>query len=528
MGEQERGLEARRLAAIVESSDDAIISKDLNGIVQSWNRAAQKIFGYTAEEMIGQSIRRIIPADRQSEEDDVVAKIRAGDNVDHFETIRQAKDGTLLPISLTISPIRDDTGRVIGASKIARDIRDRRDADAERAHLLALAEDSALAAEHASQIKDEFLATLSHELRTPLNAILGYARMANSGMLSPEKLPRAIETIERNATSLAQIVEDVLDVSRIVSGKMRLDVQTLDLAALVRDSIEAVQPGADAKGITITTALESGPGPVSGDPQRLQQVIWNLLSNAVKFTGGGGRVEVRVARVGGHVELSVADSGVGIAPEFMPHIFERFRQADAGTTRERGGLGLGLAIVRQLVELHGGTVGADSGGVGRGSTFVVSLPLAAAARPVPVNLFDLNSPLMGNPTDLRGVVVLAVDDDADALEMIRDILESAGATVATASSVAMALTLLEQVLPDVLVSDLAMPVVDGFALIAEIRRHTNPRIRPLPALALTAYARSEDRTKAIRRGFQAHLAKPIEPTELTATVLRLSRDAKAK
>jgi PAS domain S-box-containing protein len=351
---------SRRLAAIVESSDDAIISKNLDGIVMSWNSAAERIFGYRAEEMIGTSIRRIIPEDRQGEEDTTLATIRRGGKVDHFETVRRRKNGELIDISLSVSPIRDDDGRIVGASKIARDI--------------TLLRQAFLAAQEANRLKDDFLASLSHELRTPLNAILGYTRILRAGIIGPDRYDKAIETIERNANSLAQIVEDVLDVSRIISGKMRLNVQLVDVPDIVQAAVDAVTPAADAKGVGIETVIDPRATPVSGDPDRLQQVLWNLASNAVKFTNRGGKVQVRLERVDSHVEVVVNDTGIGISREFLPHIFERFRQADAGITRERGGLGLGLAIARQLVEMHGGTIDVASGGAGLGSTFRVRLP----------------------------------------------------------------------------------------------------------------------------------------------------------
>jgi PAS domain S-box-containing protein len=682
------------LSAIVESSDDAILSKDLNGIVTSWNKAAERMFGYTAPEIIGKSIRTLIPADRQAEEDVVLASIRRGQKVDHFETIRKRKDGSLVPISLTVSPIVDPHGRVIGASKIARDISDRVRLEAAKAHLLIEAEENAavteklnhvgtivasaldrdsvvqavidaatevttaqfgaffynvtdergessmlyaisgapreafskaptprstevfapifdyervvrsdditkdsryarttphglpagefpvhsylavpvrnrsgdvagalffghaqvgrfaerherlavgvaswaaIALENASlyvgvqeagRLKDEFLATLSHELRTPLNAILGYARMIRAGIVAPERHQKAVETIERNATSLTQIVEDVLDVSRIISGKMRLNVQPVNVPDVVRSAVEAVLPAADAKGVRIDMILDPAAGPISGDPERLHQVVWNLMSNAVKFTSRHGRVHVRVERVDSHVEVVVSDTGVGIPRNFVPHIFERFRQADAGTTRERGGLGLGLSITRQLVEMHGGTIDATSAGEGKGATFRVRLPLmivqtdllSERIRPtVPLNERDVNVP------DLRGVSVLAVDDDPDAVTMVREILEAAGAQVWTAGSAPQALDVLRAVRPDVLVADLGMPQMDGFALIREIRRHSDPVVSQLAAAALTAYARSEDRTKALRSGFQIHLSKPIDPGELMAAIAALAR-----
>ena len=540
---------ARRLAAIVESSDDAIVGKDLDGTVLSWNQAAEKMFGYTAADMIGTSIRRIIPADRQSEEDAVLASIREGRRVDHFETVRKTRDGKLVPISLTISPIRDEDGNVVGASKIARDISDRKrteqqiaraaqrdaflaeatltltssldyghtvrtlarlavpyladycafdvvnvegamervatahvlpekaqiaedirarygDPDAQtspqqvmRARTVSLirdvtdqmlatiargdserlaklrslglvsymclpivAHDRALGAmtlanaesgrhfsdedvriaqdlasrtalaietaqsyhqlQSANRLKDEFLATLSHELRTPLNAVLGYARMLQSGAITDDKVPQAIEVINRNAAALAQIVEDVLDVSRIVLGKARLKIEPTDIAVVVEDAVAAVKPAADAKGIRLKCTLGNGTATVDGDHSRLQQVVWNLLSNAVKFTPQGGSIDVRVAQDDAHVEIVVSDTGIGFPASFRPHVFERFRQAESGTTRLHGGLGLGLAIARHIVEMHGGTIEAESPGEGMGATFSVLLPLSkvGAAR----------------------------------------------------------------------------------------------------------------------------------------------------
>jgi PAS domain S-box-containing protein len=363
-----RGRLASRLAAIVESSDDAIIGKDLTGTVTSWNSSAERIFGYSAAEMIGRSIRLIIPPDRQGEEDHVLGSIRRGDSVAHFETVRLRKGGATVPISLTVSPIRDDAGIVVGASKIARDITERQLAEEELSR-------ARLDAEQANRLKDEFLATLSHELRTPLNAVLGYARMLRAGSIEPERQPRALEILERNATSLAKIVEDVLDVSRIITGKTHLDVQSLDLISVIDQAVGTVRPAAEAKGVHMQAVVDRQVPPVSGDPSRLQQVFWNLLANAVKFTPGGGRVQIQLASADdAHVEVVVSDTGVGIAPEFLPHVFDRFRQADSRFSREHGGLGLGLAICRHLVELHGGTIHAASDGEGKGATFRVKLP----------------------------------------------------------------------------------------------------------------------------------------------------------
>jgi PAS domain S-box-containing protein len=514
---------ARHLAKVVESSDDAIVSKDLNSIVTSWNRAAERLFGYTASEAIGQSIRVIIPADRQGEEDDVMARIRLGESVTHYETLRQRKDGELVPISLTVSPIYDDHGTVVGASKIARDISERTELSQENARLYAEAQE-------ANRLKDEFLAVLSHELRTPLNAILGYSRLLRGNLLPADQVTRALETLERNARWLTQIVDDVLDVSRIVSGKIRLDVQPVDLSAVINNAVATVQPAADAKHVRVQAVIDPRSGPVSGDPDRLQQVVWNLLSNAVKFTSKGGRVQVRLERVNSHIEIVVSDTGAGISADFLPLVFERFRQADSGPTRKTGGLGLGLAIVRHIVEMHGGTVRAASAGEGQGATFTVSLPLMIV-QPVPAlkrehPVAERRDPLPG-VGDLRGVHVLAVDDEADALGLLRDVLELAGARVTTASSASAALAALGSANPDAILADIGMPDMDGHELIRTIRQLPDPDVRDIPAAALTAFARSEDRTRALQSGFEMHLSKPVDPGELVASIATLVRRKRA-
>ena len=678
------------VTSIVDSSLDAIITKDLNGIITSWNAAAQQLFGYSAEEMIGEPVRKLFPADRQKEEDDILVRLRRGERIEPFETVRVAKDGRQLDISVTISPLRNASGVIIGASKIARDITSVKAAEAERRRLLeenatttealnnvgaivasdldrdkvvqavtdaatelttaefgaffyniisgagesytlytisgvpreafskfpmprntavfeptfkgtgvvrsaditqdprygknpphhgmpqghlpvrsylaipvkersgvvigglffghsevarftekherlasgiavwasvALENASMYAAvQEASRLKDDFLASLSHELRTPLNAILGYARMLRRGVLASDRQDKALETIDRNATSLAQIVEDVLDISRIVSGKLRLKVQAVDVPEVVRNAIDAVTPAADAKGVRIESVIDPHASPISGDPERLQQILWNLLSNAVKFTGKGGRVQVRLERVNSHVEVAVSDTGIGISPEFLPHVFERFRQADAGIARERGGLGLGLSIARQLTEIHGGTIEVASGGIGQGATFRVKMPLRIV-HPMRAESDAAPGQVMARTQfgDLRDVHVLAVDDDADALAMLAELLAVAGAQVTTAQSAAEAMRRLDAEVPSVLVADLGMPHVNGFQLIEQIRRHHDPRVRRIPAAALTAYARAEDRVKALRAGFQIHLAKPADPAELVTTVAALAK-----
>jgi PAS domain S-box-containing protein len=372
-----------RLAAIVDSSDDVIVSKTLDGIITSWNRAAERLFGWAADEAVGRPITLIIPADRRAEEQEVLARIGRGERVDHFETVRVTKDGRPVEVSITVSPVRDASGRIVGASKIARDIGDRRRLEAERARLLAREQEARLEAEALNRAKDELLATVSHELRTPLNSIFGWARMLQSAGLDEATRARAVDAIVRNASAQARLVEDLLDLSRIVAGRMRLDVQAVDLNAVVEAALETVRPAAAVREVELAVALDGSVGTIAGAPDRLQQVVWNLLTNAVKFTPAGGRVEIASRRVEATVEIVITDTGEGIAADLLPHVFEPFRQGDSSSTRAHGGLGLGLALVRQLVELHGGCVRAESPGPGRGSTFTVTLPLtpAVVARP---------------------------------------------------------------------------------------------------------------------------------------------------
>lgn len=808
-----------QLAAIVASSDDAIVSKDLNGIIQSWNAAAERIFGYTSEEMIGQSITKLMSPEKYDEEREILAKIRRGERVNHFHTTRLRKDGRSIEISVTISPVRDSTGTIIGASKIARDItdtnrvarersrlyelgrsmaeysgvhdlvqtitdaatelsgaqygaffynvvneageayllytlsgvdrshfenfpmprntavfaptfegigivrsdditadppyghnepyhgmlprhlpvrsylavpvlgRDRtvlgglffghaevgkfteqseaivasvaghagialenarlqrelaenatkfsllansipqlawmarpdgelfwyndrwyeytgaepksqmgwgwesvhdpnelprvkekwqqalqngtpwedmfplrrhdgqfrwhlsrarpwRDESGritvwfgtntditeqralmeEREHLLAAERAARSEAERVGRMKDEFLATLSHELRTPLSAMLGWSQLLQS-QHDDETLREGLEVIERNARAQTQLIEDLLDMSRIVSGKIRLDVQHVELAAVINSSVDLLKPSADAKGLRLHRVLDPLASPVSGDPNRLQQVVSNLLSNAIKFTPRGGKVEILLERVNSHVEVTVTDTGKGISPDFLPHVFDRFRQADASTTRSFGGLGLGLSIVKQLVELHGGTVRAKSAGEGLGATFTVSLPLAIVKR----QLRDREHPTAPRYSSasedieisLKGTVVLVIDDEPDARDLIERLLVSRGATVLKAESADYGLKLLTTNRPDVVLSDIGMPHRDGYDFIRTVRSQPPGAGGKTPAIALTAFARSEDRTRAMMAGYQVHLSKPVEPNELIVTVASL-------
>ncbi|HEX7316974.1 MAG TPA: PAS domain S-box protein [Pyrinomonadaceae bacterium] len=818
------------LAAIVESADDAIISKTLEGVITSWNNGAERIFGYTADEIIGKHVTILFPEDHIDEEPAILARIRAGERVEHYETVRRHKDGSIIEISLTISPIRAKDGRVIGASKIARDITEQRRAqreldesatrlslamaasrmgdwnwdvatdevtlsetgahifglrpdepatwaamrerlheeDRERARVAVeeslaargdydieyrvvkpdgshrwvlargrglygddgrvlgmlgvvqdmterketeealreqtealrtvnevgrlisaeldlhrmvqavtdaateltgarfgsffynvlnqegesymlytlsgvpreafahfpmprntdifaptfrgegvvriddvkldprygknspyygmpeghlpvtsylavpvvsrsgevlgglffghpeprvfterharivegLAAQAAVAmdnarlyeaaqraraeaerlyreAQESSRLKDEFLATVSHELRTPLTAILGWAHMLRMGQFDSAAASHALETVERNARAQAQLIDDLLDVSRIVAGKLRIDVRSVDPNAFIEAAVEAVRPAAEAKGVRLQKVLDTGVS-VTGDPVRLQQVVWNLLANAIKFTPRGGRVQVRLERVNSHVEIAVNDTGAGIAPDFLPHVFDRFRQADQKTTRTHGGMGLGLAIVRHLVELHGGTVRAESEGEGHGATFTVLLPVAPVyhgeeetARVHPAARSML--PAFETVDRLDGVKVLVVDDEPDTRELLTAGLGRCGAEVLAVGSAAEAFEAVEKSPPDLIISDIGMPGEDGYELMRRVRGLPAASGGRVPAIALTAYARVEDRMQALRAGYQMHVPKPVELAELAAVAMSLVR-----
>jgi signal transduction histidine kinase/ActR/RegA family two-component response regulator len=426
----------------------------------------------------------------------------------------------LAPLVTAIQEIRDVAAALVAASD------ERARAEIHREDLLGKEQIARARAEAADRAKDEFLAVLSHELRTPLNAVYGWARMLRAGQLrDAEQLTRAFDVIERNASAQVQLVNDLLDVSRVISGKMRLDVRTVDPRGVVEAALDAVRPAADAKGIRLQPVLDPRAGPITGDPDRLQQVVWNLLINAVKFTPKGGRVQVHLQRVNSHVEIVVSDTGQGIPPDVLPVIFERFRQADSSSTRAHAGLGLGLALVRHLVELHGGTVEARSAGDGLGATFVVSLPVAIAEVTAPVDRVH-PTPSAPNPLDggtrLEGLRVLVVDDDPDSLELARAILERAGAAIRIAVSASEGLAAVQAWRPDVLVSDIEMPGEDGYALIRNVRLLDAKNGGRTPAVALTAYGRTQDRMLSLAAGYTMHVAKPVDPAELTLILASVS------
>jgi PAS domain S-box-containing protein len=515
--EQARAL----LAGIVDSSEDAIISKSLDGIVTSWNKSAERMFGWKADEAIGKSIVMIIPPELRDEETMILGRLRQGQRIEHFETVRQTKDGRRLNISLSISPVRNRNGEIIGASKIARDITERVLMEEERDSLLTSERAARERAEAASRAKDEFVAMISHEIRSPLNAILGWAQMLRQGTLDQAAMSNALESIERNARAQAQLVSDLLDISRVITGKLRINARPVDITNSLESALESVRPAAEAKQIQIEVDREQYATVVTGDADRLQQVFWNLLSNAVKFTPRGGRVNVKVSRSDSQLELSVSDTGAGINPEFLPFIFERFTQADTTTARRHAGLGLGLAIVRHIIELHGGTVTAESEGADKGATFRINLPVRAlktrgsddADKPLPVN--DLAENIA-----LDKVRVMVVDDEIETRELLKMMLASHGAHVETFGSGAEALPQIDEWHPQVIVSDIGMPGQDGYTFMRKVRG-LGTDAQKIPAIALTAYARAEDRMRALSAGFQMHVPKPVEASELVMVIASL-------
>jgi PAS domain S-box-containing protein len=512
------------LARIVDSSDDAIISKDLSGVITSWNAGAERIFGYAAAEAIGQSITIIIPAERRNEETEILRRLSQGRSIEHFETQRLTKDGRRVSISLTVSPVRNRHGVVIGASKIARDITDRVRADEERARLLASERAARALAEDASRAKDEFLATVSHELRTPLNAILGWAALLERTASQDARTSKGLQSIHRNTRALAQLVDDLLDVSRMISGKMRLDVAPMDLGGVIDAAVETILPAASAKDIAIHVVVDPAVRTMVGDPTRLQQAVWNLLSNAVKFTPAGGRVDVSMRADRGEIELAVTDSGIGIDATFLPYVFDRFRQADPSSTRAQSGLGLGLAIVRHLVELHGGTVRAESDGPDAGTRFVIRLPrrqLALMARDpgMPVSAAVATA---ADVPRLDGLRVLIVDDDRESREVMLEALQGYGASLRAAMSASDAVDAMSEFKPHLVLSDIAMPSRDGYTVLREVRALETSLGRHVPVAAVTAYAHAEDRKRAMAAGFDEYLAKPVDPVALARAVAALA------
>jgi PAS domain S-box-containing protein len=497
-----------RFRLLVESVKGyAMFALDPEGRVATWNAGAERIKGYTAAEIIGQHFSVFyVPADVEAGQCEHELGVASREGRFEDEGWRVRKDGTRFWAHVAITALRDERGTLRGFAKVTQDLSDRRRADEER---LRLAQE-----QEANRVKDEFLATLSHELRTPLNAILGWSVLLHESVDESSPLLRGIQTIQRNAQAQAKIIDDILDVSRIITGKMRIEAGAVELSAVVRAAIEVVRPAALAKEISLVVDA-SIEVPVIGDATRLQQVIWNLLSNAVKFTSQGGEVRAALTATASEALLEVTDNGRGIDARFLPEVFDAFRQADSSTTRRHGGLGLGLAIVRNIVGLHGGVVSASSDGPGQGATFRVVLPLALAASVEP------SSARESFKTAMDGVEVLIVDDDEDAREMLAEILGARGARVTTTGSVEQALEIVAKARPSVVVTDIAMPSADGYELMRRLL--AMPAASAVPVIALSAYARREDRERGALAGFHSYFTKPVNPRALVDAIVSAAR-----
>ena len=517
--------------SLIESNIDALMTTDPSGIITDVNKQMEALTGCPRDELIGAPFKNYFTDPERAEAG--IKLVLSEKNIVDYELTARARDGKKTVVSYNATTFYDRNRTLQGVFAAARDITERKQAEEQRARLLERERNARAEAETANGIKDEFLATVSHELRTPLNAVLGWARMLTSKQLTKARATHAIETIERNAASLALIIDDLLDVSRIVAGTLNVASHPVDLMAVTQTALDVVRPTAAAKHIDLQCSADPASVEcVEGDADRLQQVIGNLLTNAVKFTPEGGRVDVSVARAGPQMEVKVVDTGQGIETDFLPHVFERFRQADGAATRQHGGLGLGLAIVRQLVELHGGTVHGASEGKGRGATFTVRLPISSADARVerrPMLTERRSVAAMASPTPraqrLDDMRILVVDDNDDGRTLTVFLLTQAGARVNAVASAREALLAKEAQRPDVLVSDIGLPDEDGYALLRQIRQQEAEHGGFLPAIALTGYARAEDRTRVLAAGFQGHVTKPIEPAELIAAIAALARES---
>ena len=496
------------LAAIVESSDDAIVSKTLEGVIRSWNGAAQRLFGYTAEEAVGQPVTLIIPQERVQEEEEILAKLRSGERIDHFETVRVAKSGRRIDVSLTISPIRNMNGVIVGASKIARDISQRKASDqAQRRAEEALRE--------ADRRKDEFLAVLAHELRNPLAPIRYAVAMARKEGRSDTEWRQAQGIIERQVAHMGRLLDDLLDVSRITRGTLILRPSSVDLGSVVAAAQESARPLIEDRCHTLVVRLPEERIRLVVDPVRLAQVLANLLTNAAKYTDNGGRIELEARRRRGELALCVRDNGIGISAQMMPRVFTLFAQESPAIDRSEGGLGIGLALVRGLVELHGGTVHAYSRGVGRGSQFVVRLPIGNAVEDDRTDADETAAPAGAEAKPLR---LLVADDNRDTAATCAALLEASGHQVSVAHTGREAFDLASRLEPEALLLDIGMPELNGYQLAQRIRRTGWGRRAML--IAITGWGQEEDRRRALAAGFDWHLTKPIDPNRLEALLQR--------
>ena len=508
-----------RFRTLCACSPLGIYLADVEGRCTYINPRCQAICGLTLEESLAEVWQREVhPEDRDRVVADWLAWIN--ESQEYSNEFRLAGSENVRWVHVQSSPMFSDLGKLIGHVGTVRDVTDRKQAEEERSRLIR-EQVARQEAERANQMKDEFLAILSHELRTPLNAILGWSRLLRSKTFDRDTIEKALETIERNAKSQAQLIEDILDVSRILRGKLNLNKHPIRLESAIKLAIDSLQPLTEEKSIVIELTCSPNVGEVIGDPDRLQQIVWNLLSNAIKFSPQEGKVQVRLESVGEEAQIEIIDSGIGIAPDFLPYVFDRFRQADSSTTRSYGGLGLGLAIVRHLVELHGGKVQAENN-PGEGAKFTVALPVAQKNTEGAGDAWSpLNDATEVLPT-LANLQLLVVDDDDDTREFLIALLEDEGAMVRSAASVAGALAALESYWPDLLLSDIGMPEADGYELIRRVREMEALRGGKMPAIALTAYAREEERQQALEAGFQMHLSKPVDINNLIAAIANLT------
>ncbi|MGB6488085.1 MAG: PAS domain S-box protein [Steroidobacteraceae bacterium] len=495
------------LAAIVQSSDDAIVSKTLEGIIRSWNRAAERLFGYTAEEAVGQPITLIVPPERVQEEQEILEKLRCGERIDHFETVRVAKSGRRIDVALTISPICNASGVVVGASKIARDISERKASEQAQQRTIGELRRAEEALREADRRKDEFLAVLAHELRNPLAPIRYAVAMARKGGRPDSERLQAQAIIERQVEHMGRLLDDLLDVSRITRGTLILRRSTVGLAAVVAAAQESARPLIEARGHTLLVQLPAETPRLVADPVRLAQVLANLLINAAKYTDRGGRIELEARRKGGELIIAVRDNGIGISAEMMPRVFNLFAQASPALERSEGGLGIGLALVRGLLELHGGSVSAHSGGVGRGSEFLVRLPIGNPGDTAGV--YETSAPANTGAKPLR---VLVADDNRDSAETCAALLEACGHEVSVAHTGREAFDLACRLEPDALLLDIGMPELNGYQLAQRIRGTSWGRRAML--IAITGWGQEQDKRRARAAGFDRHLTKPIDPNGL--------------
>jgi PAS domain S-box-containing protein len=514
-----------RYRRLFETARDGILILNADTLkITDANPFMTELLCYSRAEFLGKELWEIgLFSDKEASQD-AFRELQETGFLRYEDLPLQTRHGELREVEF-VSNVYEEAGHQVIQCNI-RDISERKQAQAECTRLLESAMAAHAEADAANGIKDEFLALLSHELRTPLTSILGWSNLLATGKLDDLATKRALETIMRNARAQNRLIDDLLDISRIITGKLRLEVQPVALAPLIESVVEGVRPAAEARSIHLLTKLDVSINPISGDPERLQQVIWNLLTNAIKFTPKGGRVEVRFERTDSHIEINVQDTGQGIAPELLPYVFDRFRQSDSSSTRRHGGLGLGLSIVRQLIELHGGTVTATSPGAGEGATFKLILPLVSV-QPEPgdgVTTLSVtgSAPINQRQPSLHDLRVLVVDDEPDALALVAEVLTEGGAEVVTVASAIEALAELERTRFDVMVSDIGMPETDGYALISRIRQLPLELGGRTPAVALTAYAGVEDRKRALSAGYQIHIPKPVEPAELTTIVASLA------